>query len=79
MEDVTVYSTPTCTYCKQVKDFLDEHGITYTEHNVAEDVERRQEMVEKSGQMGVPVTVIGDTVLTGFDQSKFAEALGVEK
>lgn len=78
MKDVTVYSTPTCSYCKQVKSFLEEHGIEYTEHNVAEDVERRQEMVEKSGQMGVPVTIIDETVITGFDKDKFAEVLEVE-
>ena len=65
------------------KDFLKEQGIEYTEYNVAQDLERRQEMIEKSGQMGVPVIVVGDPsnpsgkdeVIVGFDHGKLALAI----
>ena len=55
MKNVLIYSTPTCTYCTMAKDFFKKNNITYTEFNVASDASRRKEMVEKSGQMGVPV------------------------
>jgi glutaredoxin len=60
------------------KEFLKEHGLDYTEHDVAEDVEKRQEMMQKSGQMGVPVIDVDGNVMVGFDKQKLAEALGVE-
>lgn len=78
MANVVIYSTPTCHYCQQAKAFLDEHDVQYTDHNVAEDTEKRQEMVEKTGQMGVPVIEIDDQVMVGFDQQKLAEAVGVD-
>jgi glutaredoxin 3 len=59
MKPVTIYSTPTCHFCQMTKDFLKEKGIAYTEHNVAGDMEKRQEMIQKSGQMGVPVIFCG--------------------
>lgn len=74
---VDVYSTPTCMYCNLLKDFLKENGVEYTEHNVAEDEEQRNFIVEKSGQMGVPVTLIDDEVIIGFDQAKISEKLGL--
>jgi len=75
MKDVTIYSTPTCSYCKSAKEFFEENNVEYTEHNVAEDEEKRNEMMEKSGQMGVPVIVVGDEVVVGFDKSKLSEML----
>ncbi len=77
MKNVTIYSTPTCSYCHAAKEFFKENNVTYTEHNVASDVTRRQEMIEKSGQMGVPVITIDDQLIIGFDQNKLAELLGV--
>lgn len=76
-KDVTIYSTPTCHFCDQAKAFFKEHDIEYTEHNVAEDTEKRAEMMEKSGQMGVPVIIVGDEVLVGFDEEKLSAALGI--
>jgi glutaredoxin-like YruB-family protein len=76
-KNVSIYSTPTCHFCQMAKDFLKEKGIAYTEFNVAQDLERRQEMIEKSGQMGVPVLTIGDEVIVGFDQEKLSAALGI--
>jgi glutaredoxin len=59
------------------KEFLKEKGIEYTDYNVAEDAEKRQEMIEKSGQMGVPVIFIGEDMMVGFDQGKLTELLGL--
>ena len=76
-KQVTIYSTPTCHYCKSAKEFFKEKGIEYTENNVAEDAEKRSEMIEKSGQMGVPVILIGDEMTIGFDEAKISSMLGV--
>jgi glutaredoxin-like YruB-family protein len=66
---VVVYSTPTCPYCKRVKHYLDQKGISYVEHNVAEDAKAAQEMIRKTKQMSVPVIVIDDEIVLGFDQA----------
>lgn len=77
MPTATVYSTPACAYCKMVKEFLDKHSIQYAQKDVAQDTEARDEMIQKSGQMGVPVTIINDKVIIGFDQARLKEALGI--
>ncbi len=77
MQQVTIYSTPTCHFCHMAKEFFKEKNIAYTEHNVASDLEKRKEMIEKSGQMGVPVIVIGDELTVGFNQPKIAQLLGL--
>ena len=74
---VTIYSTPTCHFCQLTKEFLKEKGIGYAEHNVATDLEKRQEMIQKSGQMGVPVITIGNELIVGFDKERLASLLGV--
>ena len=62
---IKIYSTPTCHYCNLAKDFFKQKGVKYEEFNVATDLEKRKEMVEKSGQMGVPVIdIYGDIVPT---------------
>jgi len=66
---VTVYSTPTCPYCKRAKDYLSRKGVVYTDINVAENREAAQEMIRKSGQMGVPVITIDEQVVVGFNQA----------
>ncbi|HRH22375.1 MAG TPA: glutaredoxin domain-containing protein [Candidatus Paceibacterota bacterium] len=78
MKNVLIYSTPTCTYCTMAKDFFKKNNITYTEFNVASDALRRKEMVEKSGQMGVPVIDIDGQVVVGFDKGTVADLLGVK-
>ena len=67
---ITVYSTPTCPYCKRVKDYLTQKGIAFTDYNVAQDREKAKEMISKSKQMGVPVIVVGNDVIVGFNQAK---------
>jgi len=70
MAKVKVFSTPTCPYCHDAKDFLKELKVPFTDVDVSEDEKARDEMVEKSGQMGVPVIIIDDEVLVGFDKDK---------
>ncbi|MEA3323094.1 MAG: glutaredoxin family protein [Patescibacteria group bacterium] len=81
MAEVTVYSTPTCGYCTMAKDFLQEKGVEYTEVDVSVDQQKAQEMVEKTGQMGVPVIIINkdgqEEVLVGFDQVQLTNLLGL--
>ena len=74
---ITIYSTPTCHYCNLAKDFFREKGIKYEEFNVAVDLAKRQEMVEKSGQMGVPVIDIGGKIVSGFDETEILKILGL--
>lgn len=74
---VEIYSTPTCHFCDLAKAFFKENGVSYTEHNVALDLEKRKEMVAMTGQLGVPVVVIGDDVMVGFQEDKFRELLGM--
>lgn len=75
MKKVKIYTTPTCVYCKMAKDFFNENNIKYEEHSVVSDLERRKEMVEKSGQMGVPVIVVGDDVTVGFNRPRLEQLL----
>lgn len=72
---VTIYSTPVCHFCQAAKEFFKENNVEYTEHDVASDVEKRQEMIDMTGQMGVPVIKIGDDVVIGFDEGKVKELL----
>jgi glutaredoxin-like YruB-family protein len=74
---VTIYSTSTCHFCHLAKDYFKENNIAYTEYNVASDLEKRKEMIEKSGQMGVPVIIIGEELTVGFDKPKIAKMLGL--
>ena len=65
---ITIYSTPTCHYCNLAKDYFKEHDIKYTEHDVSTDQQKRMEMIEKTGQMGVPVIDIDGEVFVGFSE-----------
>ena len=77
MKNVTIYSTPTCTYCNMAKNFFKANNVSYVENNVASDLEKRKEMIDKTGQMGVPVILIGDAIVVGFDEKKIKAALGI--
>ncbi|MBI3888936.1 glutathione S-transferase N-terminal domain-containing protein [Candidatus Nomurabacteria bacterium] len=77
MQNVTIYSTPTCHFCHMAKDYFKENNIAYTEYDVASDLSKRKEMLEKSGQMGVPVIVIDSELIVGFNKPKIAELLGL--
>ena len=72
---VIVYSTPTCPYCKRVKDYLTQKGILYTDYDVAADREKAKEMIQKSKQMGVPVIIIDGEIVVGFNQVRLDSLL----
>ncbi|HWA32234.1 MAG TPA: glutaredoxin family protein [Candidatus Paceibacterota bacterium] len=76
MHNVTIYSTPTCHFCHMAKEFFKANNVSYTEYDVASDIEKRKEMVQKSGQLGVPVIVIDNDLTVGFDKPKIAKLLG---
>ncbi len=74
---VTIYSTPSCHFCVMAKDFFKEKGVAYTEYNVGVDLDKRKEMVDKSGQMGVPVIDIEGDIIVGFDEQRISSLLGL--
>ena len=76
---VKVYSTPTCPYCTMAKNFLRENGVGFVEKNVASDRAAAVEMVEKSGQMGVPVLDINGEIIVGFNRDAIKKALKLEE
>ena len=75
MEKIKVYTSSTCPYCVMAKEYLAEKGLEYEEKNVQTDKVARQELM-KMGYTGVPVVVIGDEEIVGFDKAKIDEALG---
>lgn len=77
MKNVTIYSTPTCHYCGEAKNFFTANNVQYEEVDVASNAERRAEMVEKSGQLGVPVIDIGGEIIVGFDEPRIRASLGL--
>lgn len=78
MANVTIYTTPTCHFCHQAKEFFKENSIEYTEKDVAADLEARREMVEKTGQLGVPVIEVDEKIMVGYDHDTLADALGIK-
>ncbi len=78
MKEIHIYSTPWCHFCKGAKEFLTAKGIAYTDYDVSTDEAKKNEMIEMTGQMGVPVIVIGEDIMVGFDKAKLAAKLGIE-
>ena len=74
MAKVNVYTTPTCQWCKKVKVFLKANKVAFKEHDATNE-KVAKELVEKSGQMGVPVTIVGKEIIVGFDEGKLKKAL----
>ena len=77
MKSVKIFTTPTCHYCKLAKAFFQENGVAYEERDVIADLTARQEMITKSGQMGVPVIMVDDDLVVGFDEPRLRSLLGV--
>lgn len=75
---VTVYSTTTCPFCIRAKQFLKDNKVQFEEIDVSENQEKAQEMIKKSGQMGVPVIEIDQEIIVGFDKEKIKEVLGLK-
>lgn len=78
MTVVKIYSTPACPFCKRAKEFFKEHSVEYEDINVAENEKARDEMIEKSGQMSVPVIEVGDEFVVGFDEQELKKKLKIE-
>ena len=76
-QKVSIYSTPTCHFCQMTKEFFAEHNIEYTNYDVSKDLQKRQEMFNLTSQMGVPVIVIDNDIVIGFDKEKISELLGI--
>jgi len=74
---VTVYSTSTCPYCIRAKQFLTENNIPFENCDVSSDQQKAEEMIQKSGQMGVPVLDIEGEIIVGFDKERIKSALGL--
>lgn len=77
MKNVTIYSTPQCVHCNHAKEFFKENNIEYMEKNVAQDEDAKNEMIEKTGQLGVPVIDVEGEIIIGFDKESLVKALGV--
>lgn len=87
MKKVSIYTTPTCTYCRAAKGFFHQNNVAHEEFDVSTDAAKREEMIEKSGQMGVPVVMISDVdekgekkepvLIVGFDRTRLSQALGI--
>lgn len=73
---IKIYSTPTCPYCAQAKNYFEEKNLDYTEIDVLSDPKAAQEMQKISGQLGVPVITLDDHVIIGFDKEKIEQILG---
>ena len=76
-KNVTIYSTPSCHFCHMAKELFKANNIAYTEYDVAGNIEKRREMIEKSGQMGVPVIIIDNELVVGFDKPRISKLLGI--
>lgn len=75
---VKVYSTSTCPWCVKTKEFLKANSVKYEEFNIGDDEKARNEMFEKSGQFGVPVTEVNGTIIVGYDRQALKKAIGIK-
>lgn len=81
MKTITVYSTPTCHFCHMAKEFFDANHVTYTDIDVSNDAEKKKEILDMTGQLGVPVIKIEEegkdpVVMVGFNENLIIDALG---
>jgi len=78
MPKVTIYTTPSCVYCRMAKDFFKKNNVEYTELNVVNDEKAREDMIKKSRQLGVPVIDVDGEIFVGFDQAGLKKALKIQ-
>jgi glutaredoxin-like YruB-family protein len=74
---IKIYSTPACTYCKMAKEFLTSQNVAYEDIDVSVDAAAREDMVEKSGQLGVPVFDIDGQIMVGYNQQLLSKVVGI--
>ena len=79
MKPVSIYTTETCGYCKLAKEYFQKHNVEFQEFDVGKDLAKRQEMIEKSGQMGVPVITVGSDTVVGFNKPRLQELLEIHE
>ncbi len=79
MKPVAIYTTETCGYCKMAKEFFQKNNVEFQEFDVGKDLAKRQEMIEKSGQMGVPVISVGSDMVVGFNKARLSELLNIQE
>lgn len=77
MRKVIIYSTPTCIYCRLAKEWLEKNNIPFIDYDLSVDAEKRDEIIEKTGQMGVPIIEIGSEFIIGFDKKRLSELLEI--
>ena len=77
MSQVKIFTTPWCTYCKMAKEFFQKNNVMYEEKDVQVDIAARDEMITRSGQLGVPVIDVDGKIIIGFDKTQLKEALGI--
>ena len=75
--NVIIYSTPTWPWCTKVKDYLNQKNVSFTDYDVSKDYNKAVEMVQKSGQRGVPVIDINGQIIVGFDKASIDQILGL--
>jgi len=78
MQNIQIYTSPTCHYCHAAKEYFSEIGVAYKEYDVSTDSAAREDMLKKSGQLGVPVIIIDGNLIIGFDRRKIDQLLGLE-
>ena len=78
MQKITIYTTPTCVYCKMTKAFFKENNVQYEEKDVSTDATARDEMIAKSNQMGVPVIDVDGELTVGFDKERLFQLLNIK-
>jgi glutaredoxin-like YruB-family protein len=76
---VKVYTTPICPYCVTLKQYLKEHNIEFEEIDVSQDEKLKDEIIEKTGQLGVPIIDIDGKLIVGFDKEKISKLLGIKE
>ncbi len=79
MQKVTIYSTPTCHFCRMAKEFFKDNNVEFEDFDVSQNLDKRKEMMDKSGQMGVPVIIIGEKLIVGFNKPQIMELLGIKE
>ena len=78
-QPITIYTTPTCAFCHMAKEYFKSKKIDFNDRDVTTDGEAYKEIMDKSGQLGVPVIDIGGTIVVGFDRPKIDAALREKK
>ncbi len=78
MNNVEIYTTPSCPYCHMAKEYFKSKNIAYQEYDVAKDIQKREEMLKLVGQIAVPIIVINGQAILGFNKAKVNELLGIK-